>query len=285
MIGNRCEGSSGKPLYLHRDHLGSVIAITDDNAKEVGTYEYYPFGELTSSANKLGNFGFNGQEMDWDINLYHFPARYYEPQWGRFVTQDPWTGMPDDERNLVVQQYVLRTPSTYSAYPQIINLPISINKENPEVLNCYSYVANNPVKYIDPHGYFYRKPCWNWETCLEECKKSPELQSTSNLFKNISGIGAAADFIFGLTGAAGSLNTQVAPHVALKEIGKRLGDKAHRLPFWDFSPVKLGPFFTKIAPVVNVLGTISTIAWGSSVVGYVFTQHIPVYCYIACLMY
>ena len=82
------EGSTGKPRYYHKDIVGSITAITDDAGDVLGEYYYYPFGELINSATNLGDFRFTGQEWNNDISWYHFPARYYEPKWGRFVTAD-----------------------------------------------------------------------------------------------------------------------------------------------------------------------------------------------------
>jgi len=147
----RKQGNTGSHEYLHTDALGSVTAITDQDGNTVGTYDYDPYGELMTSSENLGNFGFTGQEVDWETELYHFPARYYEPRWGRFVTPDPWTGMPDDERNLIVQSYN------------------TMNKVYPQVLNMYLYVKNNPVNYVDPLGLSEKGDCKTPDACYNRC--------------------------------------------------------------------------------------------------------------------
>ena len=127
--------------YMHSDVLGSITAITNSAGSALSTYEYDPYGiMLSGNTDVLGNFGFTGQEIDFETNLYHFPARYYEPYWGRFITPDPWTGMPDDERNLETQFYH------------------ALNKMDPTLLNRYPYVANDPINRTDPKGLFYYKP-------------------------------------------------------------------------------------------------------------------------------
>ena len=142
--------------YLHSDILGSITAITNASGSAMSTYEYDPYGiMLSGNTNVLGNFGFTGQEIDLETGYYHFPARYYEPYWGRFLTPDPWTGMPDDERNLVVQQYSpLSTLTNHTI--GISNrgaARISPSRLDPKNLNCYSYVSNNPISYTDPTGH------------------------------------------------------------------------------------------------------------------------------------
>lgn len=56
-------------------------------------------------------------ELD-NTQLYYYGARYYDPALGRFLSPDPVD------------------PDPY----------------NPQSLNPYSYVLNNPVRYIDPTG-------------------------------------------------------------------------------------------------------------------------------------
>jgi RHS repeat-associated protein len=63
---------------------------------------------------------FTGQRLD-QSGLYFYNARYYDPQIGRFISAD--TVVPD--------------PS------------------DPQNLNRYSYVLNNPLKYTDPSGHFF----------------------------------------------------------------------------------------------------------------------------------
>jgi RHS repeat-associated protein len=62
---------------------------------------------------------FTRQRLD-DTGLYFYNARYYDPTIGRFISAD--TIIP--------------------------------NPANPQAFNRYSYVLNNPLKYIDPTGYF-----------------------------------------------------------------------------------------------------------------------------------
>lgn len=77
------------------------------------------YGECGKSQCNLGTDKlFTGQILD-DTGLYYYGARYYDPTIGRFISPDP----------------IVQSPS------------------NPQTLNRYSYVLNNPLKYIDPSGF------------------------------------------------------------------------------------------------------------------------------------
>lgn len=67
------------------------------------------------------DIGFAGQYYDSTTGLIYMGGRYYDPQLGRFISPD-------------------------SLVPE---------RDDPQALNRYSYVRNNPVKYIDPSGH-----CW-----------------------------------------------------------------------------------------------------------------------------
>lgn len=79
---------------------------------------YAPFGEsLESQGNLATDKLFTGQRLD-GTGLYYYGARYYDPTIGRFISPDT-----------LVQ-----------------------NPANPQTLNRYSYVLNNPLKYVDTSG-------------------------------------------------------------------------------------------------------------------------------------
>jgi len=80
--------------------------------------KYYPYGECWKSQGTLGTDKlFTGQRLD-DTGLYYYGARYYDPLIGRFISPDPFVK----------------------------------SIANPQMLNRFSYVLNNPLKYVDPSG-------------------------------------------------------------------------------------------------------------------------------------
>jgi RHS repeat-associated protein len=94
----------------------------------VQTTSYYPFGlvmnqtnSTTSSTYRKNKYLYNGKELQDDVfagsslNWFDYGARFYDPQIGRWLSLDP-----------LAEKY-------YSLSP-------------------FSYVANNPLKFIDPDG-------------------------------------------------------------------------------------------------------------------------------------
>ncbi|MBI2577189.1 hypothetical protein HYV84_08305, partial [Candidatus Woesearchaeota archaeon] len=106
----------GRLFFYHPDHLGSTDLVTDESGKKVEKTAYMPFGEVLSGGES--RFTFTGKEMDKGTGLMYYGARYYSPSFKRFTQPD----------SVIADVY------------------------NPQNLNRYSYVMNNPVKYTDPTG-------------------------------------------------------------------------------------------------------------------------------------
>ena len=104
-------------VYYHTDHLGSTRLLTDASGNPVTTVGYYPFGITEYFAGEKEKYLFTGQEMD-ATGLYYLKARFYDPDTGRFLTEDTWGG----------------------------------DYKDPQTLNKYIYCLNNPLKYTDPSG-------------------------------------------------------------------------------------------------------------------------------------
>ncbi|WP_162259196.1 RHS repeat-associated core domain-containing protein, partial [Duganella sp. Root198D2] len=62
------------------------------------------------SANK---FGYTGHQMDAETGLVYFQARYYDPQLGRFITQDPYEGDWNTPLSLHHYLYAYGNPTVY----------------------------------------------------------------------------------------------------------------------------------------------------------------------------
>ena len=109
--------------FYHNDHLGSVNVITDIAGTRVQLNEYDPWGTVSRTEGTIDpTQRFTGQKLDPETGLYYYGGRYYDAESGRFVSADPFVQTPFDPQNL----------------------------------NRYSYVVNNPQNYIDPDGYFHR---------------------------------------------------------------------------------------------------------------------------------
>jgi RHS repeat-associated protein len=107
---------SGATGFYDQDGLGSVTFLSNSTAVLTNTYTYDSYGKLTASAGTLTNpFQYTGREFDPETGIYFYRARYYDPAFGRFVSEDP-TGFRSDD------------------------------------LNLYRYVHNSPINYTDPSG-------------------------------------------------------------------------------------------------------------------------------------
>ncbi|WP_438350767.1 RHS repeat domain-containing protein [Paenibacillus sp. FA6] len=105
--------------YLYNGH-GDVVQIVDTTGTVVNSYAYDVWGSITNQTEGVTNsFKYAGEIYDEESGLYYLRARYYDPSVGRFLNEDTYEG----EWN------------------------------NPLTLNLYSYVFNNPLKYIDPSGH------------------------------------------------------------------------------------------------------------------------------------
>jgi RHS repeat-associated protein len=108
----------GQRYAYHRDGLGSIVALSDGSGTVAGDYTYDSFGRMIASSGVLNPYTFTRREYDAESDLYYFRARYYDPQIGRFLQEDP------------------------------------IRDVNGE--NLYSYADNNPVNLVDPLGLQHR---------------------------------------------------------------------------------------------------------------------------------
>jgi len=106
-------------FYYHKDRLGSSNVVTGSGGTNVEEIYYFPYGATRINSGSVNmKHKYTGQEEDGETGLYYYGARYYDPLLARFITPDTIT--PD--------------------------------YEDPQTLNRYSYVRNNPLFYTDPTG-------------------------------------------------------------------------------------------------------------------------------------
>jgi RHS repeat-associated protein len=82
---------------------------------------------------------FTGKERDAETGLDFFLARYYSSAQGRFTSRDEWAGGIVD-------------PFTGGQVGKPGPLPYA-DITDPQTLNKYAYVRNNPLRYTDPDGH------------------------------------------------------------------------------------------------------------------------------------
>jgi RHS repeat-associated protein len=111
----------GTLYYVLKDHLGSASVVTENDGDVAGEQRYYPFGETRFSTGTMYTDKlFTGQREMAELGIYHYGARFYSPTLGRFLSADT-----------IVPGYA-----------------------NPQNLNRFAYVLNNPLKYTDPTGHW-----------------------------------------------------------------------------------------------------------------------------------
>lgn len=145
------EGSFDQAYTYHADHLGSIRFITDSVGEIVNAYDYDSYGRPGFTVEAIDQpFRYTGREFDQATELYHYRARQYDPETGRFLQEDPLgmlIGMEDNVR------YIYPNPN----FDEILNALITQTflAFGPEFnLSFYRYVDNNPLNLIDPSGHF-----------------------------------------------------------------------------------------------------------------------------------
>ncbi|MFY8274639.1 RHS repeat domain-containing protein [Pseudoalteromonas sp. SSDWG2] len=126
--------SQNKTLYMHKDHLGSAVTITDAGGGVVQHINYDAWGKqnrfyssglllpLLQQQSPAESKGYTGHKEISGLGIIHMNGRIYDPTLGRFLQADPHIQAPTNSQNY----------------------------------NRYSYVLNNPLSYTDPSGYFFK---------------------------------------------------------------------------------------------------------------------------------
>ena len=109
--------------YLYnKDIQGGTSSLVKEDGSADATYQYTDFGETTIQGDDQAKneVSYTGGIYDQSTGLYYLNARYYNPEDGRFLTEDTYHGEND----------------------------------KPDTQHLYVYCANNPVNYVDPSGHY-----------------------------------------------------------------------------------------------------------------------------------
>jgi RHS repeat-associated protein len=123
----KSDGTTQNYLYLHRDYLGSIVAVTNQTGVVVEKRLFDAWGNIAKVQDGAGNNltkltvldrGYTGHEHLQGVNLIHMNGRLYDPVIHRFLQPDNFVS----------------------------------DSQNTQAFNRYSYVLNNPLKYSDASG-------------------------------------------------------------------------------------------------------------------------------------
>ncbi|WP_419725664.1 polymorphic toxin-type HINT domain-containing protein [Terrisporobacter petrolearius] len=111
-----------KYYFYNKDMRESTTNLVNVEGKSEVAYEYTDFGEteINGDENFYNEICYTGGIYDNKTGLYYLNARYYNPEDGRFLTEDTYRGEFTD----------------------------------PSSLHLYAYCTNNPISYTDPSGHF-----------------------------------------------------------------------------------------------------------------------------------
>jgi RHS repeat-associated protein len=157
-------------LYLHSDSLGSVSIASDAAGAVVSRQTFTPWGAVRSGGISQTSANYTGQRLD-KTGLLYYHARMYDPVVGRFLSADSIvpasaSGSMDGValKPLTVDFHETGFASALGGENQQPFWFQMSDKQrqkagelwgpaNPQALNRYSYVQNNPLKYTDPTGH------------------------------------------------------------------------------------------------------------------------------------
>jgi len=84
------DGSFDQAYTYHADHLGSIRFLTDSVGEIVNAYDYDSYGRPGFTIEAIDQpFRYTGREYDQATELYHYRARQYDPETGKFIQDDP----------------------------------------------------------------------------------------------------------------------------------------------------------------------------------------------------
>ena len=142
-------------MLSHARLVSLHIARQAPRPRQPALAEGPPFGGTRSTSGAFGtDRAFTGQRLD-STGLYFYNARYYDATIGRFISPDTIVQAPYD----------------------------------PQSLNRYSYVMNNPLRYVDPTGNCWGKfrnaaPCMLGRMLYHDMRQNlvvPMVQGTAEL--------------------------------------------------------------------------------------------------------
>jgi len=173
----------------------AILVHTTTSGTVYESFSNLPFGDLLNSVGASPKH-FTGKDRDAETGLDYFGARYYGSNMGRFVTPD-WADKP--------------TAVPYAQYG------------DPQSLNLYAYVRNNPTTRTDADGHCgFFVPCEIVNWIAQKFAEATSPQSVANTQSTIDRLNRDAQFLAAtpqgnaLLGASVLMGTMV-PEPAMAE--------------------------------------------------------------------
>ncbi len=117
------DGETSKLYYLHRDYLGSIVMLTDEDGNIAERRHFDPWGQVVKVEDGSGKVlqgltlldrGFTGHEHLQTVGLIHMNGRLYDPALHRFLMPDNYIQDPFNTQNFNRYGYCLNNPLIYN---------------------------------------------------------------------------------------------------------------------------------------------------------------------------
>ncbi|MCG8468597.1 MAG: RHS repeat-associated core domain-containing protein, partial [Gemmatimonadetes bacterium] len=127
--------------YFATDEKGTVLGLYDDNAAVLNEYQYDPWGrpEGTATDSIPNTLRYIGREWDDAAGLLYLRARYYDPEIGRFISEDP-----------------IGLAGGINPYSYALNDPVNLSDRTGLMVDCYFWIFREGGTIIHVAGPFCR---------------------------------------------------------------------------------------------------------------------------------
>ena len=143
---------------LVKNQQGDVERVISADGTILASYTYDAWGNVLTSEGSLAASNpirYRGYYFDTETSLYYLQSRYYNPAVGRFVNGD-----------------------------SLLN-----GKAGTIGFNLFSYCGNNPLKHVDPSGYFFSDILSFLDTVLAEAQNT--VSSLTPAYAGCAGVALA----------------------------------------------------------------------------------------------
>lgn len=251
---------TGSTIYSTiTDHLGTPVKQVNASGAVAESKRYDPFGVLLASSGTVNSKrGYTGHEEDADTGFVYANARYYDAAIGKFLSQDPvFIAMCDNNRFRSLTKQVL--------LPQL---------SDPQQLNSYSYARNNPLRYNDPDGKWFKDVITgrqSWSSFVVEVGDAANyLYNNSRTWRTAMDHPVATGAVVGVAGGVAA--AAAVPIVGSMTLGKAATGAGFNLTSKyiegkvDNRKVSTGEYF--YAGMSGAVGTSGSISGVGSKIGY-----------------